>query len=128
MTQPDYYAILQVHPQADREVIGAAYRRLAARYHPDVNGSSDAVERMRQLNAAYEVLSDPASRAAYDRGMRATLEGELIPGRSWRWLVLPVGLLLFAMMAPRLGIRATLVLLAVAVLMWLAARAWGYRQ
>ncbi len=65
-TTPDYYAILQVTPQADREVIEAAYRRLAAKYHPDVDPSSGATERMKLLNAAHEVLSDPEKRRAYD--------------------------------------------------------------
>ena len=65
-TIPDYYAIIQVAPQADKEVIEAAYRRLAAKYHPDVNRSPGATERMKLLNAAYEVLSDPEKRRAYD--------------------------------------------------------------
>src|SRR3972149_4145084 len=65
-TQPDYYRILQVHPRAEKTVIDAAYRRLAAKYHPDVSRLPDAVERMKQLNIAYEVLSDPVKRAPYD--------------------------------------------------------------
>jgi len=64
--EPDYYAILQVHPNAEPEVIDAAYRRLAAKYHPDVNSSPDATARMQQINEAHRVLSDPARRAAYD--------------------------------------------------------------
>ena len=70
-TKLDYYAILQVHPGAEREVIDAAYRKLAAKYHPDVSQVSNAAERMKHLNIAYEVLSDPARRAKYDasRGM-----------------------------------------------------------
>lgn len=63
----DYYAILQVHPRAEPEVIDAAYRRLSRKYHPDVSGQADAGQRMRELNEAFEVLSDPARRRAYDR-------------------------------------------------------------
>jgi curved DNA-binding protein CbpA len=63
----DYYAILQVDPRAEPEVIEAAYRRLSRKYHPDVSGQADAGQRMRELNEAFEVLSDPARRQAYDR-------------------------------------------------------------
>ena len=67
---PDYYAILQVHPRADKEIIEAAYRRLAAKHHPDKNPSPDAAERMKQLNVAYDVLSSQAKRAHYDATRR----------------------------------------------------------
>ena len=68
MTPPaDYYESLQVTPTADPEVIQAAYRRLALKYHPDVYHGADAQERMSILNQAYSVLSNPAQRAAYDR-------------------------------------------------------------
>ncbi len=63
----DYYAILQVDPRAEPEVIEAAYRRLSRKYHPDVSEKADAGQRMRELNEAFEVLSDPARRRAYDR-------------------------------------------------------------
>jgi len=67
----DYYKILQVDPDAEPEVIGAVYRRLAAKYHPDVNRSPDAERRMKALNEAYEVLSSPQKRAQYDRDRAA---------------------------------------------------------
>jgi curved DNA-binding protein CbpA len=64
--RPDYYAVLQVGRQADQETIKLAYRRLARRYHPDLNPDPAAAPRMRAVNEAYAVLSDPARRAAYD--------------------------------------------------------------
>jgi len=63
----DLYALLQVDPAAEFEVIRAAYRALAAKNHPDVGGSAD---RMAQLNIAWTVLADPATRAGYDRQRR----------------------------------------------------------
>ncbi|MCS7061004.1 MAG: DnaJ domain-containing protein [Anaerolineae bacterium] len=63
----DYYKVLQVDPSAEPEVITAAYRRLAFKYHPDTNKSPEAEARMRQINEAYEVLSNPVRRAAFDR-------------------------------------------------------------
>lgn len=63
---PDYYDVLQVAPAADPEVIEAAYRRLARKWHPDTNTSAEAPTRIRDLNEAYEVLSDPARRRQYD--------------------------------------------------------------
>lgn len=65
------YKVLQVDPQAEREVIEAAYKRLASKYHPDVNNSESANERMTQLNAAYEILRDPDRRQQYDDQRRA---------------------------------------------------------
>ncbi len=66
----DYYKILQVDPAADPEVITAAYRRLAVKYHPDTNAAPDALPRMQKINEAYAILSDPAQRAIYDRNRR----------------------------------------------------------
>jgi curved DNA-binding protein CbpA len=66
----DPYKVLQVDPEAEDEVIQAAYRRLAQKYHPDVAGN-DGVARMTAINAAWELLRDPARRAAHDR-MRRT--------------------------------------------------------
>jgi curved DNA-binding protein CbpA len=64
---PDPYKILQVDPEAEDEVIAAAYRRLARKYHPDVAGGEEAVARMAAINAAWEVVGDPVRRAAFDR-------------------------------------------------------------
>ena len=62
----DPYRTLQVEPSAGLEAIKAAYRRLARLYHPDLNPRPEAAERMRAINAAYRLLSDPRQRAAYD--------------------------------------------------------------
>lgn len=74
MATPDPYRLLQVHPEADTEIIQVAYRKLAQRYHPDVTGDPEAARRMAELNAARDLLLDPAARAAYDRA-RATTPG-----------------------------------------------------
>jgi DnaJ-like protein len=62
-----FYDVLQVAPWCDAEVIHAAYRALARRWHPDLNRGPEAEAQMRRLNAAYQVLSDPQRRASYDR-------------------------------------------------------------
>lgn len=66
MKTRDYYEVLQVSPDAEPEVVQAAYRRLAQKYHPDVNALPEAGRRMQELNEAYEVLSDASKRAAYN--------------------------------------------------------------
>ncbi len=67
MATPDPYKLLQVDPEADVEIIQVAYRKLAQRYHPDVAQGPEAARRMADLNAARDLLLDPAARAAYDR-------------------------------------------------------------
>src|SRR5688500_20083894 len=62
----DLYAVLGVDRAAEPEVIDAAYRALARKYHPDVNHAADAAERTRTLNAAYRTLQDPVTRERYD--------------------------------------------------------------
>lgn len=64
---PDYYALLEVAPTASAEEVRSAYRRLARIHHPDTSGSPESIERMREINEAWEVLRDPERRAAYDR-------------------------------------------------------------
>jgi curved DNA-binding protein CbpA len=64
---PDAYKVLQVDPEAEDEVIQAAYRRLARKYHPDMAGGLDAATRMSAINAAWELIGEPDARAAYDR-------------------------------------------------------------
>jgi molecular chaperone DnaJ len=67
----DHYAVLGVAPEADAAEIRAAYVRLMRLHHPDHRlGDAAAEEYARRLNAAYEVLGDPARRAAHDRRLR----------------------------------------------------------
>jgi curved DNA-binding protein CbpA len=67
---PDPYKVLQVDPEAEDEVIQAAYRRLAQKYHPDRATGDEAVARMVALNAAWELIGEPDRRAAYDLAVR----------------------------------------------------------
>uniref|UniRef100_B8HVU2 Heat shock protein DnaJ domain protein n=1 Tax=Cyanothece sp. (strain PCC 7425 / ATCC 29141) TaxID=395961 RepID=B8HVU2_CYAP4 len=68
MTAPNHYETLEIHPQATQGEIKQAYRRLVKRFHPDLNPQTrTSHEQITQINAAYEVLSDPYHRQLYDR-------------------------------------------------------------
>ena len=120
----DYYLILQVQPSAEPEVIQAAYRRLARKYHPDVDQNNPA--QMQELNEAYAVLSSPDKRVAYDRRYRSRQWSPTSqrptppptwsspPSRPdfafpWRTLILAVGVMLllaiFVVDVFRIGLR-----------------------
>ena len=74
MEYKDYYEILGVDRKADQKEIRKAYRRLARQYHPDVNpGDRSTQEKFKEINEAYQVLSDPEKRQKYDQ-----------LGTSWR--------------------------------------------
>lgn len=60
------YQVMQVDPYADPEVVEAAFKRLALKYHPDRSTAPDAAERMRELIEARDVLTDPRKRRQYD--------------------------------------------------------------
>ena len=77
MKYQDYYQILGVPREADGADIKKAYRKLARKYHPDVNKNADAEDRFKQVSEAYEVLKDPARRQAYDRFGADFFLGEL---------------------------------------------------
>jgi len=62
----DLYAILGLESSASADEIKRAYRKLARQYHPDVSSESDAEQRFKEINLAYEVLSDPQRRQQYD--------------------------------------------------------------
>lgn len=81
-TQRDFYDVLGVGRAANKEEIKKAYRNKARQYHPDVNKESDAEERFKEVQRAYEVLSDEQTRAAYDRYGHAGVDNGAGPGFS----------------------------------------------
>ncbi len=97
MTTPDdpafdAYKTLQVDSEADPEVIQAAYRRLAQKWHPDLAAGQEAEDRMVAINRAWEILGDAARRAAYDterahriRGARMRYSGRSDADRDTSW-------------------------------------------
>jgi curved DNA-binding protein CbpA len=78
----DYYEVLQISPNAEPETIQRVYRLLARRYHPD-NQETGNAQRFRLIHDAYTVVSDPATRAAYD----ATYQRQ----NEERWRLLSAG-------------------------------------
>ncbi len=68
MPRLDYYAILGISPQASDKEIKKVYRQLALKFHPDRNqGNPEAETKIRQINAAYEILGNPETRRSYER-------------------------------------------------------------
>jgi DnaJ-class molecular chaperone len=82
MAKADYYAVLGVGRDASEAQIKSAYRKLARQYHPDVNKAPEAADKFRQATEAYEVLSDPQKRKAYDRYGHEGVAGPAGAGRT----------------------------------------------
>lgn len=76
MEKRDYYEVLEVHRNASEIEIKKAYRRLAVKFHPDKNsGNKEAEDKFKEISEAYQVLSDPQQRVAYDQYGHAGLGG-----------------------------------------------------
>ena len=71
----DYYEVLGLSKGASEEEIKKAYRKMAKKYHPDINKEPGAEEKFKEINEAYEVLSDPQKRATYDQFGHAGMDG-----------------------------------------------------
>src|SRR3990167_6239074 len=83
MTQTkDYYATLDVARNASGEEIKKAYRPLAMKLHPDRNPDAKAAEHFKEINKAYDVLSDERKRAAYDQFGHAGVDASAAGGRG----------------------------------------------
>ena len=71
----DYYEVLGLSKNASEDDIKKAYRKLAKKYHPDINKAADAEEKFKEINEAYEVLSDPQKKATYDQFGHSGMDG-----------------------------------------------------
>ncbi|HNV00362.1 MAG TPA: DnaJ domain-containing protein, partial [Verrucomicrobiota bacterium] len=86
MAKRDYYEVLGVERAVTEEDLKKAYRKLALKYHPDRNpGDKVAEERFKELGEAYDVLSDPQKRAAYDQYGHAAFDPRQRAEAGGRW-------------------------------------------
>ncbi|KAK4267572.1 hypothetical protein QN277_024334 [Acacia crassicarpa] len=79
----DYYATLGVSTSATNKEIKGAYRNLARQYHPDVNKEPGAIDKFKEISAAYEVLSDDKKRALYDQHGEAGVKSAVVGSNAY---------------------------------------------
>lgn len=79
----NYYHDLKIDKNATADEIKKAFRKLAQKYHPDINSSPQAEENFKRINLAYQVLSDPIKRAKYDRDYQRQFITSTIPHKSY---------------------------------------------
>jgi DnaJ-class molecular chaperone len=82
--KPDYYEVLGIARGADEDAIKSAYRKLARKFHPDVNKEADAAKKFNEVQQAYDVLSDPQKRKLYDQFGHAGVESGAAAGAGPR--------------------------------------------
>lgn len=82
-TERDYYDILGIQKSATAAEIKSAYRKLALKYHPDKNKAKDAEEKFKEINEAYQVLSDESKRKQYDQFGHAAFQGGAAGGNPF---------------------------------------------
>jgi curved DNA-binding protein len=85
MHTKDYYAALEITPEADEHAIKRAFRTLARQCHPDVRTDAQAAERFQLINEAYQILSDPQRRQRYDQVRRQWQQGHASQARWHAW-------------------------------------------
>lgn len=76
----DYYEVLGIDKNADQDTIKKAYRTLAKKYHPDINKAPDAVDKFKEVQEAYEILSDESKKSLYDRYGHAGVDPQAAGG------------------------------------------------
>lgn len=82
-TKRDYYEVLGIQKGASDDEIKKAFRKLAKKYHPDMNKEPGAEEKFKEINEAYEVLSDPQKKATYDQFGHAGMDGAQFGGQGF---------------------------------------------
>ena len=83
----DYYSVLGIERDAPTDAVKAAYRKMAAAYHPDRNDSPDAPAKFREAQEAYEILAEPPKRLAYDESRRRSLVDNPLETAEQLWKI-----------------------------------------